>query len=156
MGYKPRKIKITEKTPDNVLITLISSSKQLEGVVIKAKRRHRYSRKDNPAVELMRRVIAAKHKTNLNNHDFYQYDKYQKVTMALNNITQAQLEVGMFKNAPWLREQVEMCPYNNKMILPISVDETVTQHIYRKNPKDEKDIIKRTKHKGYFATHSNW
>ena len=73
----------------------------------------------------MRRVIAAKHKTNLNNHDFYQYDKYQKVTMALNNITQAQLEVGMFKNAPWLREQVEMCPYNNKMILPISVDETV-------------------------------
>ena len=58
--------------------------------------------------------------------------------MALNNITQAQLEVGMFKNAPWLREQVEMCPYNNKMILPISVDETVTQHIYRKNPKDER------------------
>ena len=148
VGYKPRKIKITEKTPDNVLITLISSSKQLEGVVIKAKRRHRYSRKDNPAVELMRRVIAAKHKTNLNNHDFYQYDKYQKVTMALNNITQAQLEVGMFKNAPWLKEQVEMCPYNNKMILPISVDETVTQHIYRKNPKDEKDIIKGQSTKG--------
>ena len=68
--------------------------------------------------------------------------------MALNNITQAQLEVGMFKNAPWLREQVEMCPYNNKMILPISVDETVTQHIYRKNPKDEKDIIKGQSTKG--------
>ncbi|UAK29518.1 DUF5686 and carboxypeptidase regulatory-like domain-containing protein (plasmid) [Prevotella nigrescens] len=148
VGYKLRKIKITEKTPDTVLITLIPTSKQLEGVVIKAKRRHRYSRKDNPAVELMRRVIAAKHKTNLNNHDYYQYDKYQKVTMALNNITQAQLETGMFKNAPWLREQVETCPYNNKMILPVSVDETVTQHIYRKNPKDEKDIIKGQSTKG--------
>ena len=103
----------------------------------------------------MRRVIAAKQKTDLTNHDFYQYDKYQKVTMALNNITQAQLETGMFKNLPWLKEQVEMCPYNNKLILPISVDETVTQHIYRKSPKDEKDIIKRSEHKGYFATHSD-
>ena len=148
VGYKPRKIMITEKTPNELLVTLISTTKQLEGVVVKAKRRHRYSRKNNPAVELMRKVIAAKHKTNLNNHDYYQYDKYQKVTMALNNITQAQLETGMFKNAPWLREQVEMCPYNNKMILPISVDETVTQHIYRKSPKDEKDIIKGQSTKG--------
>lgn len=148
VGYKPRKIKITEKTPNELLITLIATSKQLDGVVVKAKRRHRYSRKDNPAVELMRRVIAAKQKTDLTNHDFYQYDKYQKVTMALNNITQAQLETGMFKNLPWLKEQVEMCPYNNKLILPISVDETVTQHIYRKSPKDEKDIIKGQSTKG--------
>ncbi len=148
VGYKPRKIKITEKTPNELLITLIATSKQLDGVVVKAKRRHRYSRKDNPAVELMRRVIAAKQKTDLTNHDFYQYDKYQKVTMALNNITQAQLETGIFKNLPWLKEQVEMCPYNNKLILPISVDETVTQHIYRKSPKDEKDIIKGQSTKG--------
>lgn len=148
VGYKPRKIKITEKTPNELLITLIATSKQLDGVVVKAKRRHRYSRKDNPAVELMRRVITAKQKTDLTNHDFYQYDKYQKVTMALNNITQAQLETGMFKNLPWLKEQVEMCPYNNKLILPISVDETVTQHIYRKSPKDEKDIIKGQSTKG--------
>ena len=148
VGYKPRKIKITEKTPNELLITLIATSKQLDGVVVKAKRRHRYSRKDNPAVELMRRVIAAKQMTDLTNHDFYQYDKYQKVTMALNNITQAQLETGMFKNLPWLKEQVEMCPYNNKLILPISVDETVTQHIYRKSPKDEKDIIKGQSTKG--------
>ena len=42
----------------------------------------------------------------------------------------------------WLMDQVELCPYNNRLILPISVDETVTQHIYRKSPKSEKDIIK--------------
>ena len=36
---------------------------------------------------------------------------------------------------------METSPYNHKLILPISVDETVTQHIYRKNPKSEKDIV---------------
>ena len=122
-------------------VSLVPDSKQLQGVVVKAKRRHKYSRKDNPAVELMRRVIAAKKQTHLENHDFYQYDKYQKVTMAINNLTPDELEGSMFKKAPWLLDQVETCPYNNKLILPISVDETLTQHIYRKDPRDEKDIV---------------
>ena len=141
VGYKPRRIKVTDDTPNTLHITLIADSRQLQGVVVKAKRRHRYSRKDNPAVELMRRVIAAKKESLLSNHSYYQYDKYQKVTMAVNNLTPDDLEGKMFKRAPWLIDQVEVCPYNNKLILPISVDETLTQHIYRKEPRDEKDIV---------------
>ena len=45
------------------------------------------------------------------------------------------------RKPPWLLDQVETCPYNNKLILPISVDETLTQHLYRKSPRDEKDIV---------------
>ena len=141
VGYKPRHIKITAHTSRELKVTLIADSKQLQGIVVKAKRRHKYSRKDNPAVELMRRVIAAKKQTHLENHDYYQYDKYQKVTMALNNLTPDDLESSFFKKAPWLLSQVETCLYNKKLILPISVDETLTQHIYRKNPKDMKDIV---------------
>ena len=141
VGYKPRNIKITAHTSRELKVTLIADSKQLQGIVVKAKRRHKYSRKDNPAVELMRRVIAAKKQTHLENHDYYQYDKYQKVTMAINNLTPDELEGSMFKKAPWLLDQVETCPYNNKLILPISVDETLTQHLYRKSPRDEKDIV---------------
>ena len=141
VGYKPRHIKITAHTSRELKVTLIADSKQLQGIVVKAKRRHKYSRKDNPAVELMRRVIAAKKQTHLENHDYYQYDKYQKVTMAINNLTPDELEGSMFKKAPWLLDQVETCPYNNKLILPISVDETLTQRLYRKSPRDEKDIV---------------
>lgn len=148
VGYKPRKVKISEKTPDVLHVTLIADSKRMEEVVVKAKRRHRYSRKDNPAVELMRRVIAAKKRTQLENHDYLQYDKYQKLTMAVNNIKPEELESNFFKKSPWLLEQVEVCPYNQKLILPVSVDETLTQHIYRKNPKDQKDIIQGQSTKG--------
>lgn len=148
VGYKPRKIKITKKTPDVLEIKLINDTKQLEGIVVKAKRRHKYSRKNNPAVELMKRVIAAKEQAHLENHQYYQFNKYQKVTMALNNLTPEEMESGVFKKAPWLKDQVETCPYNGKLILPFSVDETLTQHIYRKEPKDEKDIIKGQTTKG--------
>ena len=98
VGYKPRRIKVTDDTPNTLHITLIADSKQLQGVVVKAKRRHRYSRKDNPAVELMKRVIAAKKESLLSNHSYYQYDKYQKVTMAINNLTPDDIEGKMFKN----------------------------------------------------------
>ena len=112
----------------------------MKGVVVKS-RRNRYSRKDNPAVELMRRVIAAKKKTDLNNHDFYQYNKYQKITVAVNDIHPSDLDSGFFAKKQWLIDQIETSPYNHKLILPLSVDETVTQHLYRKDPKSEKDII---------------
>lgn len=142
VGYNARRIKITSNIGDELTIKLISQVKRLEGVVVKAKRKRKYTRKNNPAVELMRRVIAAKKHTNLSNYDYYQFEKYQKLTMGINNITPEELEKGIFKKHPFLINQVEVCPYNLQMILPISVDETLTKHIYRKNPNNEKDIIK--------------
>jgi len=113
---------------------------QLGGVTVKSKR-SKYSRKDNPAVELMKKVVAAKKRSRLENHDYYQYNKYQKLTLAVNDITPGQMQEGLFSKQ-WLLNQIEPCPYNNKLILPVSVNETVTQRIYRKNPRSGKDIIK--------------
>ena len=81
---------------------------QIGGVTVKAKRQ-KYSRKENPAVELMKKVIAAKKRTRLENHDYYQYNKYQKLTLAANEITPANMEKG-FYSQKWLVNQIEMCP----------------------------------------------
>ena len=126
---------------DFIEVKLKDDSHKLNEVVVKTKR-GKYSRKDNPAVELMRRVIAAKKKTDLSNHDYYQYDKYQKITLALNDLKKEQLEGKFFSKRQYLLDQVETSPYNGKLTLPVSIDETVSQHIYRKDPKTEKDIIK--------------
>lgn len=148
MGYKPRTIKVSAKTTDILQVRLISDTKKIDEVVVRSKRKSKYSRKNNPAVELMRRVIAAKKRTDLTNHDFYQYDKYQKITLAINGLTPEELEGRLFRNSPWLLNHVELCPANQKLILPLSVDETYLQHIYRKQPRSEKDIIKGQSTKG--------
>ena len=141
VGYAPVQVVVKASTPNNLNIKLKSDTRQLAEVVVRQKR-GKYSRKDNPAVELMRRVIAAKKRTQLENHDFFQYTKYQKITLALNDITPTQIDSGFIGKRRWMLDQVEHCPYNNKLILPVSVDETVTQHVYRKQPKTERDIIK--------------
>lgn len=140
VGYQSRNITITGKTPQALNIKLKPDTKTLAEVVVRQKR-GRYSRKDNPAVELMKRVVAAKKKTDLANHAYYQYNKYQKITLAVNDIQPSDIDSGFFAKKQWLIDQIETSPYNHKLILPVSVDETVTQHIYRKDPKSEKDIV---------------
>lgn len=140
VGYQELTILIGPNTPSEMKITLKTDTKQLKGVTVKTKR-SKYSRKNNPAVELMKRVIAAKKRTDLANHDYYQFNKYQKITFAINDIKPTELENEKLKKKKWLINQIETCPYNNKLILPLSVDETVTRNIYRKDPKTEKSII---------------
>lgn len=141
VGYKSKTVKITSGTPSVLNVKLRPDTKQLNEIVVKSKR-GRYSRKNNPAVELMKRVIAAKKHTDLQNHDYLQYTKYQKLTCAINDINTGDIDSGFISKRRWLLDQIETCPYNDKLILPISVNETVTQHIYRKNPRSEKQIIK--------------
>ena len=141
VGYVSQSVDVTQKTKDVLVVRLKPDNKMLTNVTVKSKR-HRYRRKDNPAVALMRKVIAHKKKTDLDNRDFYQYNKYQKITLAINDITEEKLEAPRFKKKPWLKDHIERCEYNQKLILPLSVDETVTQKIFRRKPKAEKNIVK--------------
>lgn len=147
VGYHPLRILISDNTPQQMRITLKADTKNLSGVTVKAKK-GKYRRKENPAVALMRRVIAAKKRTDIANHDFYQYNKYQKMTVAINDITAKDLESKRFTKSKWMLNQVESCVYNNKMILPLLVDETLSKHIYRKDPHTEKTIIEGQKTEG--------
>jgi len=142
VGYVPQVINITSSTPSHLVIRLKPDTKQLKEVTVKSKRSSKYSRKNNPAVELMKKVIAAKHKTDLKNHDYYQYNNYQKIMLGMNDLSEKDLSSGMFAKHQWLLDQVEVCQYNDKVVLPLSVDETVAQKLYRKNPHTEKSIIK--------------
>ena len=72
VGYKTLRLLIGRNTPDEMQITLKPETKHLKGVTVNAKR-GKYSRKNNPAVELMKRVIAAKKRTDLDNHEFSFY-----------------------------------------------------------------------------------
>ena len=121
-------------------IRLKSNARELKTLVVKPKR-IKYSRKNNPAVELMKKVIAAKKNNDLHQHDYFQYSRYQKQTLSLNDISEEKLDTGIYKKYQFMRKQVEFCPQTGKMILPIAVNEQVSQKVYRKDPKTEKNII---------------
>ncbi|MDR0658651.1 MAG: DUF5686 and carboxypeptidase regulatory-like domain-containing protein [Mediterranea sp.] len=113
----------------------------LSEVVVKPQR-NRYSRKNNPAVDFMRKVIERKSRHTLEENDYYRYDKYQKMKTSLNDVTPEGLEKGIFRKMPFMKDRIEVSPESRKMILPLSIQETASEVIYRKSPASRKTIIK--------------
>lgn len=140
IGYKSRTYTV-EEDMQKLFVSLRPDTRSLKEVTVRSKR-SKYSRKNNPAVELMKKVIAHKKATDLSNRDYYQYTKYQKLTLALNDMKKETLDNPKISKYKWITDQVETCEQTGKLILPASVDETVTQKIYRRSPRAEKDIVK--------------
>lgn len=148
MGYQTQKVKLKDfgKNKD-LTIKLVPEGKTLMGVTVSAKKA-RYSRKNNPAVELMKKVIANKKNSDLRSKDFFTYTKYEKMTLSLNEISDKVFEEGEYKRFAFLKDHVEKSPQTGKLILPLTVDETLSEIYYRKDPKSEKQVIKGESNKG--------
>ena len=141
VGYTTKVVPISAKT-EFLNVSMKVMDHTLDEIVVRPKR-EKYSRKNNPAVELMKKVVASKELDDLKQKDYYSYNIYQKLTLALNNITADSLrESKLFKQYPFFRDQVEYCEITEKNILPLSVDESLTQTVFRKKPESEKNIIK--------------
>ena len=65
-------------------VALSPATYALNEVLVKPKREH-YKKKDNPAVEFVRRMIEHRDDHSPNEKDFWQRERYEKTTFALNN-----------------------------------------------------------------------
>jgi hypothetical protein len=139
IGYNTKKIQVSGNAR-TLNVRMSQADVMLTEVVVKPQR-ERYSRKNNPAVDFMRKVIDHKKGLRPEENDFFEYRKYEKMKMSLNDVTPEKMEKGIYKKFSFFRDQVETSPKTGKMILPISIKETASRTIYRKNPKSEKTII---------------
>ena len=149
LGYVTQVIKLNHKRGKNkdLVIKLVPESKVLEGVTLTAKKQ-KYSRKNNPAVELMKKVIAHKKNADIRSRDYFTYSKYEKMVFSINEVTDKVFEEGEYKQFAFIKDHVELCPQTEKYILPLTVEEKISQVLYRKNPNSEKTVIKAESNKG--------
>lgn len=139
VGYRTKKVTFAPGT--KVLNVKMSSDDIMLSEVIVKPQKEKYSRKNNPAVEFMRKVIENKKALKMEENDYFQFQKYEKMKMSINDVTPEKMEKGIYKKFSFFKDQVEVSPKTNKMILPISIKETASKTIYRKSPKSEKTII---------------
>lgn len=139
IGYETTTLR--PKNTDSLLIKIKAVDFGLGEATVRGKRT-KYSRKNNPAVILMEKVIAAKKAVRLDRNDYYSVEKYDKLSFALSDVTPRIFEDGALKNFAFLKEHVEISKETGKLILPLSVDETVSQEIYRKENNEKKTIVK--------------
>ena len=113
IGYVTQKIKFEPGTRV-INVKLAPDDVMLSEVVVKP-RRERYSRKNNPAVDFMRKVIEHKKALKLEEKDYYQYQRYEKMKMSLNDVTPEKQEKGIYKKLRFHpRRASRFCPYPSR------------------------------------------
>jgi len=148
MGYERQVVKLGAFGKNkNLKIRLTPEGSNLQEVTVTTKRT-RYSRKNNPAVELMRKVIAHKKSNDLHAKDFFTFTTYEQMTFSVNEVTDKIFEMDEAKAWAFLKNHVERHPKTGTLILPLTVDEQLSHTFYRRSPKSEKELIKAKSSRG--------
>lgn len=141
LGYSPNGKKVGAAR-DTMRFYMSPSTTELVEVVVKPKKQ-KYSKKNNPAVELMRRVRADHEKSDPTNEDFYSYDRYDKMVLGLNNYKgylpgdDGQVK-GKFKA---LAELVDTGIWTGKRILDLSFKEKFSTRITTSGGADKEIVV---------------
>lgn len=137
LGYEDKRIAINHGKQNNLRIRLVPSAIALDEVIIKPKK-EKYSKKENPAVIFIRKAIEARESSDPKNHDFYSYDKYENIILALNEYEPKRSKPG--SKFGFLTEFVDTIGVDHT-ILTLSEKEKFESVYYRKNPGSEKRVI---------------
>ena len=146
LGYDTKEIKVNVGRTNNLKIQLAPNGIELNEVVIKPKK-EKY-KKENPAVRFVKQVIALRESNDPRNHDYFQYDQYEKMIFAMDDYKPKPKKEGEKAGKfDFLVDFIDTLDAG-KTILPLSEKEKVESIYYRKDPKSEKRLVKGTKSSG--------
>ena len=152
IGYVEKAVKLKAgRKNDGLQVMLRPTSYELTEVVVKPKR-ERYSRKDNPAVELIKKVIEHKADNRIEAKDEYQVESYEKLSLALDDFSPNLDKNNFTRKFKFIKNYLDTSEFNGKPILTLSVRETLADRYYRKKPKSEKIIVKGKRMQGVDKT----
>lgn len=142
LGYNPKHIQVKKgQKTENLEILLSPASYIMDEVVVKPTK-EKYSKKNNPAVDLIQKVIAMKGQNRIEAKPEYGVEKYEKLTLSLDDFNPNLEKNAFLKKFKFIKNYLDTSEFSGKPILTFSVRETLSDEYYRKSPKSEKSIIK--------------
>ncbi|MFT3827547.1 MAG: DUF5686 family protein [Chitinophagaceae bacterium] len=138
-GYKTISKSVPFGKETEIIVDL--QLEQMKEVVITTNKRGKYRNKDNPAVELIRQVIDHKKSNRITSYDYVQYQQYEKMEFSLTNKPEKLMKNRLLKNYKFVLENQDTTKIEGKALLPMYLEETLTQKYFRKSPEKEKTII---------------
>lgn len=141
LGYQAKIIDVEYGKSQVVVLAMTPIKSTLKEVEVKSKKQ-KYSKKNNPAVEIIEKVIANKKKNRKANFDHYEFEKYQKLEFALSNISENFRNKKIFKNFQFVFDNLDSSKMNGKPLMPVYLKENISDVYYRKSPQALKEIMK--------------
>ncbi len=141
VGYKLRTKPVVRGTKQTINFQLVEDVTKLQEVVVHAG--------ENPAFEILRRVVRNKNTNDKRRLTAYQYDTYTKIEIDVDNISDQLREKKFMQKIAQVLDSVDrIAGEDGKPILPLMITESVSKVYYRDNPSLKTEILQKNKING--------
>ena len=144
MGYQPKEVEVKAGQGSVVLIDLVATGVEL-GEVVVHKGKEKYSKKNNPAVEMIKKLRARRDDNDPRRMPHYGYTQYERMMLGFANLDDL---IKKPEEQRWIDEYADTSLLTGKRILPISIKETVARDYYSRDPEAHKHLILGSKSAG--------
>lgn len=143
LGYKAVTKPLGADYPQTIDAELEKDFLSLDEVVVSEK--GRYRNRNNPAVELIRRVITHKDGNRLGRFDHISFDTYEKTMVAISNIPKFIAQNALTRGYRFAFENVDTSLVPGRSLLPVYLEENLSRQYLRRHPKAIKTVINANK-----------
>lgn len=137
-GYRRKEVPIVPTSHNLYDIYLVPEATRLKELVVT---KGRYSKKNNPAVDLAAKLRRGGELGNPRRNDYYSYDRYERTSLGVCDFHPDSASAIM-KRFPFLREHVDTSEISGSPVLNLSVKEKASHISFRKSPDAEKEVIR--------------
>ena len=146
VGYELNVVELEKRTTYELVVTLKEEAAALDQVVVYG---GKTSKKDNPALDILRKIWENRRENGVRQFKQYSYDKYEKLEFDLNTIDSALVESKIFRGMEFIFDQVDTSSVTGNTYLPIFVNEEISK-VYGDNILEkEKEILEGNKNSGF-------
>ncbi len=146
MGYKTIELELKSGNNLGLEVVLEEESASLDEVVIVSGKQ---PKKNNPAIDILRKIWEHKRQNGVKNFKQYEYDKYEKIEFDLNSIDSTLMESKFFEGLEFVFDMVDTSRVTGNSYLPIFINESYSK-IYGDNKYNlEKEELEANKNSGF-------
>lgn len=144
VGYDKKVLPIKRGNVNMYAVYLSPSTTELNEVIVK---KEKYSKKNNPAVDFVRGIKNDGNITDPLHRDFYSYDKYERITLGLNEFN-SEDQSYLARKVPELAEHVDTSEVSGKPYLSLLVKEKKSKENFRRSPSSHREIVEGSRSEG--------
>jgi hypothetical protein len=139
-GYHSRTYTVTDQPSQELSVLLSKSYTKLADVVVNA-RKGKYKNKNNPAVELIRQVIANKSRNGPKVYPNISYRQYERTQMLTDGPWVRITQNFLLKKFSFFFENTDTTLVPGKRLNSIYLQEMLSDNFFRKDPEKKKKLI---------------
>lgn len=142
MGYRTKEVKIKSGQGSVILIDLVPTGVELEELIVH-KGKEKYSKKNNPAVDMIKKLRARRDDNDPRRFPHYGYSQYERMMVGFGDLDGI---ISKPEEQKWIDEYADTSMLTGKRVLPFSIKETVARDYYNGNT--HKQVVLGTKSAG--------